>query len=117
MVDVQLPQATIAEQVYNIENRLTAADIKMNGDASLAKREFETLPSINGRIGTIESTLWTTTSAPTQTAVNSYDIASKQFDSLLPELKSIDEEIKNVESTLEKNRAPFTPGRLPEWKK
>ena len=89
----------------------------MNGDASLSKREFEIPPSINGRIGTIEYTLWTSTSAPTQTAINSFDIAAKQFDILLPELKSIDEEIKIVEATLEKNGAPYTPGRFPEWKK
>ena len=112
-----MPQATIAEQVYLVEKRLTAADIKMNGDASLAKREFETVPSINGRIGTIEGTLWSATSAPTLTAINSFEIASKQFAALLPELKSIDEEIKKVEVTLEKNGAPYTPGRLPEWRK
>ncbi len=115
--DAQMPQATIAEQVYLVEKRLTAADIKMNGDASLAKREFETVPSINGRIGTIEGTLWSATSAPTLTAINSFEIASKQFAALLPELKSIDEEIKKVEVTLEKNGAPYTPGRLPEWRK
>lgn len=89
----------------------------MNGDASLAKREFETPPAINDRISTIESTLWNATSAPTQTAMQSFEIASKQFAALLPELKSIDEEIQKVEATLEKNGAPYTPGRLPEWRK
>jgi len=117
IIDVQLPQSNVAEQVHKVERRLIAANIKMNGDASLSKREFEIPPSINGRIGTIEYTLWTSTSAPTQTAINSFDIAAKQFDILLPELKSIDEEIKIVESTLEKNGAPYTPGRFPEWRK
>jgi len=115
ILDAQMPMASIAEQVHGIEKRLNAVDTKMNGDASIARREFETPPSINGRIGTIEGTLWTATSAPTQTAMQSFDIASKQFALLLPELKSIDEEIKKAESTLEKNHAPYTPGRLPEW--
>jgi hypothetical protein len=88
----------------------------MNGDASLAKREFETPPSINGRIATIEGTLWYATAAPTQTAMKSFDVASAQFAALLPELKSIDEEIRKTEAVLERSSAPYTPGRLPEWK-
>ncbi|MBK5284634.1 MAG: glycosyl hydrolase [Bacteroidia bacterium] len=115
---VNVPNAItgITEQVNAIEKRLTAVDIKMNGDASLSKREFETPPSINGRIGTVESNLWTATSAPTQTGIQSLEIASKQFSGVLSEIKSIDEEIKKVEAILEKNHAPYTPGRLPEWK-
>jgi hypothetical protein len=58
-------------------------EIKMNGDASMAKREFETAPSINGRIGQIEGSVWYTTSAPTKTATQSYEIASKQFGAVL----------------------------------
>ena len=117
IIDAQLAQGDITQQVHAVERRLIAADTKMNGDASLARREFETPPSINGRIGTIEASLWTATSAPTQTAIQSYEVASKQFVELLPELKSIDEEIKKIETTLEKSGAPYTPGRLPEWKK
>ena len=117
IIDAQLPQDAITQQVHEVERRLTAVDIKLNGDVSLSKREFETLPSITGRIGAIEGSLWTATSAPTQTAINSFDIASKQFAALLPELKSIDEEIKKVEARLEKDKAPFTPGRMPQWTK
>jgi hypothetical protein len=36
---------------------------------------------------------------------------------LLSELKSIDGEVKSLESKLEKYGAPYTPGRFPEWKK
>jgi len=57
--------AGIAEQVYSIEKRLNAADRKMNGFASIAKREFKTLPSINGCISAIESSLWTAIIHPT----------------------------------------------------
>ena len=106
----------VTTQVNEIEKRLNQVDIKMNGDASIARREFETAPSINGRIGTIEGGVWSTTSAPTQIAINSLDVAAKQFAGVLPELKSIDEEIKKVEAILEKNHAPYTPGRMPEWK-
>ncbi|MFI5219545.1 MAG: glycosyl hydrolase [Bacteroidia bacterium] len=106
----------LTEQVYAIEKRLIDAEIKLNGDTTMAKREFETPPSISGRIGQIEGSLWTATSSPTVTAMKSYDVAAKQFTTLLAELKSIDAEIKKVEAVLEQNKAPYTPGRMPEWK-
>ncbi|MEO8087000.1 MAG: glycosyl hydrolase, partial [Bacteroidota bacterium] len=116
VVDAPGELAGITEQVFSLEKRLIAADIEMNGDGSLARREFETAPSINTRIGAIEGTLWNATSAPTQTAAQSYDVAGKQFSGFLAELKAIDGELKNVEAVLEKNHAPYTPGRLPDWK-
>ncbi len=106
----------LTEQVYEIQKRLTALNTKLNGDESLSRREFETPPSINGRIGSIENALWSITSAPTQTFIQSYETASKLFDSVLLELKSIDTEIKKAEALLEQNKAPYTPGRMPEWK-
>jgi len=36
---------------------------------------------------------------------------------LLSKLKAIDVEVKQIETTLEKYGAPYTPGRFPEWKK
>jgi len=107
--------SNLTSDINAIEQRLKQVDMKMNGDASIARREFETAPSINGRIGTIEFTLWNSTSAPTQTAMQSYEVASKQFTAALAELKSIDGKIKEAEAALEKGKAPYTPGRLPEW--
>jgi hypothetical protein len=108
-------QSTLTSDINSIDQRLKQVDIKMNGDASIAKREFETLPSINSRISTIEFTLWNSTSTPTQTALQSYEVASKQFSAALTELKSIDAKIHEVETALEQSKAPYTPGRFPEW--
>jgi hypothetical protein len=45
-------------------------------------------------------------------------IAGDEFESLLSELKSvINTEIKSLEQKLEAAGAPYTPGRLPEYKK
>jgi len=65
----------------------------------------------------ITSALWTTTSAPTTTFKQSYNAAADQFEGLLRTLKSIDNSIKAIELQMEKNGAPFTPGRFPEWEK
>src|SRR5207244_3096356 len=99
-----IPDAT--SQLYKIESRLVDANTKLNGDASLARREFETQPSISGRVSAIESSLWTASSAPTQTFVQSYETASRQFTPLLDDLKGIDNDIKKLEDILEQNKAP-----------
>lgn len=106
----------LSKAIQDIEKRLAAVNRQLNGDATLARREFETTPSINGRIGYITGVLWNTTAAPTQTQIDNYTIASKQFTPVYNELKAIAEEIKKLEDVLEKSGAPYTPGRMPEWK-
>ena len=116
---IEAPQKLelLPAQLMAIDKKLNDINTRMNGDASLAKREFETSPSINGRIGTIEYTLWGISAAPTQTFLNSFDIASAQFDEVMKLLREVDEDIKKAEAILEQNNAPYTPGRMPVWKK
>jgi len=40
-----------------------------------------------------------------------------KIDDVLVSLKSIDDEIKQIEQILEKHGAPYTPGRFPEWRR
>ncbi|HRH65285.1 MAG TPA: glycosyl hydrolase [Bacteroidia bacterium] len=110
-----LPDAVV--QINTIEKRFADLTIKLNGDASLASREFETPPSIVSRIGSIESSLWNASAAPTQTSIQSFETAGRQFEPVLEELKKLDADIRKVEAVLEANKAPYTPGRLPDWKK
>ncbi len=57
-----------------------------------------------------------TTSATNGAYVNSYSIAAKQFTPVLAEVKAIGEEVKKIENLLEQKGAPYTPGRIPEWR-
>ena len=111
-----IPPATTKE-VYDIEKRLNSVSIQLNGDATLSRREFETLPSINERIQTITGALWRTTAAAPNAFIQSYELAAKQFEPVLNELKSIGDAISKLEAELEKQGAPYTPGRVPAWKK
>ena len=107
---------SIVKDIIALEKRLGEVDRKLNGDATLARREFETPPSINNRIGNIMEGVITTTVAPTNTAINSYNVSAQQFAPILSEVKTVGEEVKRIENLLEKNGAPYTPGRIPEWK-
>ena len=101
-----------------LDQRLKDLDRKLNGDGSLASRDFPTPPSISNRIYTIVYGLWGSTSAPTQTQISSLNVAMNQFDEVYNEIKEIvQEDIKEIETAMEKAGAPWTPGRLPEWKK
>ena len=106
----------ISAKVAELEKRLTDVNTKMNGDATLAKREFETSPGINGRIGSITGALWATTAAPTGSFISSYNVAAKEFTLVYNETKAIGELLKSIEILLDQYNAPYTPGRLPEWK-
>ncbi|MES2645602.1 MAG: glycosyl hydrolase [Bacteroidota bacterium] len=103
-------------EILALEKRLKDAGTKLNGDASLARREFEAPTSINARIGSMMGAMISSTAAPTKTFVDSYEAAVRQFTPVHKEVKAIDEDVKKLEQKLEQNGAPYTPGRLPDWK-
>ncbi len=107
---------SIVKDIISLEKRLGEVDRKLNGDASLSRREFEAPPSVNNRIGNILEGVITTTVAPTNTSINSYTVSAQQFAPLLAEVKAVGEEVKRIENLLEKSGAPYTPGRIPDWK-
>jgi hypothetical protein len=109
------PQALL-KRTHDLNVRLNALGVQFNGDATLARREFETPPALNGRLGLLEYSMWSSTAAPTETLRETYRIAAKQFGPLLDELKSIAREVSEIESALESAGAPATPGRWPVWK-
>jgi hypothetical protein len=116
IIDAPATLNDAAAQAREIDRRLNDVNTRLNGDGSLSRREFEVPTSISARIGTIEGTMWSVSSAPTQTFITSYETASKQLTPVLDDLKRIDSDIKTLESVLERNKAPYTPGRLPVWK-
>jgi chromosome segregation ATPase len=106
----------IVKDIISLEKRLTEVSIKLNGDATLARREFETPTSISNRIANIMEGVISSTEAPTNIAINSYNISAQQFAPLLAEVKAVGDEVKRIENLLEKSGAPYTPGRVPDWK-
>lgn len=70
------PPKDLLQQAYDLTRRMNAVQVQFNGDATRSRREFETLPSLNGRINLIEDGMWNTTSAPTETFKQNYTIAA-----------------------------------------
>ena len=76
-----------------------------------------TPPSISDRVNRIVGSQWDTTSAPTQTERDAYGWAADAFSKELGRLKAFASDLETFESQLEAAGAPWTPGRLPSWKK
>jgi hypothetical protein len=114
--DMPAPAKPILEKSFSITRQLNDLKIKMNGDVSMARRNFETLPSINERISSIEGSVWSSTAPIPTTFKDSYTVAVKQFTLALDDLKKIYTAIEQLEKELEINNAPYTPGRWPDWK-
>jgi photosystem II stability/assembly factor-like uncharacterized protein len=113
--------ANVPEDTYHkiltVELNLKELNRQLNGDGLRRRYEGASPSSIKDRVDLITGALWNTTAAPTTTFTKSYDDAANKFDDVLVFLKSIDDEVKQIELILEEHGAPYTPGRFPEWKK
>ncbi len=114
--DMPAPAKPILEKAYILTQQWNALNMQLNGDASKARREFETPPSVNDRIGNVEGGIWNSTAKITATHKNDYEIASKSLRTIIEGMRKLDADIIALEKELELNKAPYTPGRWPEWK-
>ena len=106
----------LLKEVKSIETKLQKLEFEFNGDASLARREFETLPGINGMVEGIVGGLWSVTSQQTGTYEEVLVKAKNKFKPAYNLLKETKKQLEQLESKLDALNAPFTPGRFPEYK-
>jgi photosystem II stability/assembly factor-like uncharacterized protein len=108
----------LTKQVLTLEEKLNDILRALIGDMTIAKRSEGQPPSISNRVGNIIFGMWRSTSAPTQTMREQYRIAAEEFEPQLAKLRQLVEiDLKNLEKAMEEAGAPWTPGRVPVWKK
>ena len=89
----------------------------LRGDTALRARNINLPPSINDRVGDIVGTQRLSTARPTQTQMNQYAAAAQDFEQTLAQLRQLIEgDLARLEKQMEAAGAPWTPGRVPEWK-
>jgi chromosome segregation ATPase len=89
----------------------------LRGDNVLRARNENVPASINERVGNIVGEQRMSTSRPTQTQVDDYNAAAQEFQEGLRSLRSLIEgDLAKLEKAMEAAGAPWTPGRIPEWK-
>ena len=110
----------LMKQANMIESELDEILWDFTGQKPKASREenWPAKPSINERLNSMAYAHWRSTSAVTKTQKDTYDIISEEFPPLLEKLKEINNvELKKLEKEMEQAGVPYTPGRVPEWKK
>ena len=89
----------------------------LRGDQALRARNMNLPPSINERVGNIVGGQRMSTQRPTQTHIDQYAAAAQEFESVLAQLRQlIESDLQKLEKQMEAAGAPWTPGRIPEWK-
>jgi len=110
-------EARLTDDASSIEKRTNDILRALRGDTALQARQETLPPSIIQRIGTIVSDQRMSTSPPTQTQKDHYAAAAQEFERVLGQLRSLIEgDLARLEKAMEAAGAPWTPGRIPEWK-
>jgi photosystem II stability/assembly factor-like uncharacterized protein len=108
----------LAVKARELQGQLRDIQIALSSDPVAAHHNENTPPSISDRINYVVSTHWTATAAPTKTSRDAYEAAATEFEGLLAKLhRLVEVDLRGLESKMEQAGAPWTPGRVPEWKK
>ena len=110
------PQSLI-DEAKRITDENTILYRKLVDDEVLSTRNEPAYPSISARVGEVVYGMWSSTSAPTASYKQNYQIAAEEFKPVLENLKRLVEvDLKNIENEMNRLNAPWTPGRVPDWK-
>ncbi len=117
LLDAPKADPRLREQALALETRLKDLSVQLNGDDTIASRNEPTPPSLVGRVQGIVYGQWTTTSAPTGTQRQAYDIVAGRFGNVLERLRTlVGQDLRKLEEEAEAAGAPWTPGRIPAWR-
>jgi hypothetical protein len=110
------PQSLV-DEANIIADENTILYRKLVDDDVISKRNEPVYPSISARVGEVVYGMWSSTSAPTSSFKQNYQIASEEFKPVLDKLKNLVEiDLKKLENEMDQLNAPWTPGRVPDWK-
>jgi hypothetical protein len=105
----------MAAKLRDIEKRLGAQRLMLNGDRTLGRRGEPTPLSIMSRVSGLIYGHWNSRAAVSPAYAQSRDIAEEEFVTVLAQLRELGQELQTLEAELEDAGAPWTPGRLPDW--
>jgi hypothetical protein len=109
--------AQLTQDALSIDKRNDDIIRALSGDTAARSRSENTPPSIIQRVMGIVGDQRMSTSRPTQTQIDQYSHAAREFEQVLANLRALIEgDLTRLEKAMEAAGAPWTPGRIPEWK-
>ena len=100
-----------------LENALRDLAVTFFGDPVVSGHSESWPPALMDRLNQVVSGHWNATCAPTQTERHNVDLVEGQLPAALGTLTTLRAQLQALEAQAEAAGAPWTPGRLPEWKK
>jgi len=116
LMDTPGADPALQDQARALGSRLKDLQVVLNGDEVLGAKNEPPPPALQDRVSQVVGGAWYSTSAPTRTHQQNYDIAAAQFAPVLEKLRAlVDVDLKGLEQKAETAGAPWTPGRVPVW--
>ena len=110
---VEAPLGELSVLIKSVENKIKDISIRFYGNTIKSKLDIEQIPTAYSRLTSILYEQKYSTSAPTNTHIESFEIANEEFTTIYIEVKSLVKiDIKEIENKLKVIEAPHTPGRL-----
>jgi exonuclease VII small subunit len=106
----------LLKSIRKMKVSLSDLEVLMWGDKAKSSRDFETAPSISGRLGMVGYQIYQNTAGVTKTHRLNMQIAGKQYNALRTELNEIISELNAIESQLE-GIIPYTKNKGAAWRK
>lgn len=117
LADAPAAAPGLQDEVRAIEGRLKDLLLELSGDATRSSRNESTPPSIVDRVQQVVYGHWWSTGDATATHRRNYEIAAQAFGPVLERLRTLAlTDLPRLEAAAEKAGAPWTPGRVPDWK-
>ena len=111
------PGADLAwmKDVKALEAKSHDLRIKTSGDYHKSRRDVETIPGIVSRVENIVWNTWYSTSDPTTTNKEQFELAKEEYAAARKEMDAMRSAVEALESKLDSKQIPYTPQR-PNWK-
>jgi photosystem II stability/assembly factor-like uncharacterized protein len=104
----------LLDDVTNLESKLRVYDLKMNGDAALAKREFETLEGLLNGVEEIVYWSWNQSYGATDAHQERLSRLKKDFTTVYADVLEMKSIMEGIEQKADNLKLPATIGRLPK---
>jgi len=107
--------ASLLADLNTFDKKAKSLELKLYGDASLAKREFETVPGYMGLLETVIYYSWNQSAGATKTHEEKYNKLKTDFKELYDAVVELKVLIEGIEQKAEELKMPATTGRLPKY--
>jgi photosystem II stability/assembly factor-like uncharacterized protein len=117
LLDTPAAPVQLLDEASALDKRTNEILRALSGDQALRARNINVPTSIIERVGEVVGSQRTSTARPTKTQIDQYAAAALEFETALAQLRQLVEvDLMKLEKQMEAAGAPWTPGRIPEWK-